>query len=162
MIINDDIDVLIQDSALAPDLVADLIRFALRQARLRRLMPDEAMYKTLKSSKDRLAQLTSYLSDRTGRSWSFDEVKAFWAAVVTECDHFSRQPISLESLLRLLLNKPHVCAICRKGPPEVKLEIDHVKPVRRGGSSEYANLQFLCEHHNRIKADRISKEFGNA
>ncbi len=44
------------------------------------------------------------------------------------------------------------CAIC--GSKE-KLEIDHIIPVSKGGSSTYRNLQLLCENHNRSKRNNI-------
>jgi hypothetical protein len=44
------------------------------------------------------------------------------------------------------------CAIC--GSKE-KLEIDHIIPVSKGGSSTYRNLQLLCEKHNRSKHNSI-------
>lgn len=44
------------------------------------------------------------------------------------------------------------CAIC--GSKE-KIEIDHIIPVSKGGSSTYRNLQLLCEKHNRSKHNKI-------
>lgn len=44
------------------------------------------------------------------------------------------------------------CGIC--GSKE-KLEIDHIIPVSKGGSSTYRNLQLLCEKHNRSKHNNI-------
>ncbi|HEU4365737.1 MAG TPA: HNH endonuclease signature motif containing protein, partial [Candidatus Krumholzibacteria bacterium] len=35
------------------------------------------------------------------------------------------------------------------------LQIDHVKPVARGGASTADNLRLLCAHHNRLEAERL-------
>ena len=34
------------------------------------------------------------------------------------------------------------------------LEIDHKKPVSKGGMSKLENLQLLCRHHNQLKSNR--------
>lgn len=44
------------------------------------------------------------------------------------------------------------CATC--GSRE-KLELDHILPVSKGGSSTTRNLELLCELHNRQKSDHI-------
>ena len=35
------------------------------------------------------------------------------------------------------------------------LQVDHVKPVARGGTSTLDNLRLLCGPHNRIEAERV-------
>lgn len=35
------------------------------------------------------------------------------------------------------------------------LQIDHIKPVARGGASSIENLRLLCAHHNRLEAERL-------
>ena len=43
---------------------------------------------------------------------------------------------------------------CRVCGSHDRAEIDHIRPVCRGGKSEPRNLQVLCRHHNRRKAGR--------
>jgi 5-methylcytosine-specific restriction protein A len=44
------------------------------------------------------------------------------------------------------------CRRCQRGPEDgVRLEIDHRRPVARGGSSRIRNLQTLCIECNRKK-----------
>lgn len=45
------------------------------------------------------------------------------------------------------------CVKCGRGREDgVKLHVDHIKPVSRGGKSVMANLQTLCEDCNCGKA----------
>ncbi len=37
----------------------------------------------------------------------------------------------------------------------MKLEVDHIMPVSRGGSDDISNLQLLCFECNRGKSDRV-------
>lgn len=48
------------------------------------------------------------------------------------------------------------CAACGSSDA---LEIDHIVPISRGGSSERDNLQALCESCNRAKGRRTMDEF---
>lgn len=47
------------------------------------------------------------------------------------------------------------CCLCGKTANDgVKLEVDHIIPVSKGGKSTYDNLQTLCERCNRGKRDK--------
>lgn len=37
----------------------------------------------------------------------------------------------------------------------IRLHVDHIKPVARGGSNDISNLRLLCARHNRLQAERI-------
>jgi len=37
----------------------------------------------------------------------------------------------------------------------IRLHVDHIKPVARGGNNDIANLRLLCAWHNRLQAERI-------
>jgi 5-methylcytosine-specific restriction endonuclease McrA len=37
----------------------------------------------------------------------------------------------------------------------LRLHIDHIKPVARGGSNDISNLRLLCAQHNRLQAERL-------
>lgn len=56
-----------------------------------------------------------------------------------------------------ILKRDHFkCSICGKGKEDgVKLEVDHIIPVSRGGKTEMSNLQTLCETCNRGKSNKI-------
>ena len=53
----------------------------------------------------------------------------------------------------MLQNK---CQTCLKTEPEVKITIDHIIPISRGGTNEINNLQPLCMSCNRLKGVRVS------
>ena len=50
------------------------------------------------------------------------------------------------------------CAVCRK-PLRRKYEIDHIKPVTKGGNSRPSNLQLLCLPCNRRKSNKDPIQF---
>lgn len=45
------------------------------------------------------------------------------------------------------------CRICGRSEKYDYLEIDHIKPIAKGGKSEYNNLQTLCRRCNKNKGD---------
>lgn len=48
------------------------------------------------------------------------------------------------------------CVICGKGRYDgVKLEVDHIKPVSKGGKTEMNNLQTLCDRCNSGKSNKM-------
>ncbi len=40
------------------------------------------------------------------------------------------------------------------------LQVDHIKPVMRGGASTLDNLRLLCAYHNRLEAERLMGPLG--
>jgi hypothetical protein len=42
------------------------------------------------------------------------------------------------------------------------LQIDHIRPVARGGGNEAGNLRLLCAQHNRLEAERLMGRSGPA
>ncbi|MBR2617036.1 MAG: HNH endonuclease [Clostridia bacterium] len=45
------------------------------------------------------------------------------------------------------------CKSCGARGGRVDLEIDHIKPIAKGGKSTYDNLQTLCKRCNKRKGD---------
>lgn len=37
----------------------------------------------------------------------------------------------------------------------IRLHVDHIKPVARGGTNDIANLRLLCARHNQLQAEKI-------
>src|SRR5260370_14603726 len=44
---------------------------------------------------------------------------------------------------------------CRKCRMAIKLEMDHIVPVSKGGKTEESNLQTLCRRCNRAKSRKL-------
>lgn len=68
-----------------------------------------------------------------------------------------RKPIRPSDRHAVLMRDGGKCVICGRGPREgdrVKLEVDHIVAVARGGGNEIANLRTLCAECNRGKGDR--------
>lgn len=66
----------------------------------------------------------------------------------------ARQPISKTLRDQVLKRDHYYCVTCEASPlldKKVKLEIDHVVPVSRGGTNDTHNLQTLCHNCNQKK-----------
>lgn len=50
-----------------------------------------------------------------------------------------------------------ICPACYKSEPEIKLTVDHVIPLSKGGSNDISNLQPLCFMCNTRKSTKIIK-----
>lgn len=48
---------------------------------------------------------------------------------------------------------------CRRCGARQKLTVDHILPQSKGGTSDFTNLQTLCETCNQWKSDQIIDEF---
>jgi 5-methylcytosine-specific restriction endonuclease McrA len=51
----------------------------------------------------------------------------------------------------------YICPKCLKKEPEIKLTVDHIVPITKGGSQYITNIQPLCLHCNMKKFDKIIK-----
>jgi 5-methylcytosine-specific restriction endonuclease McrA len=49
----------------------------------------------------------------------------------------------------------HRCVHCNKREPEIKLTVDHIVPLSRGGSNYASNLQGLCQPCNSKKSNKL-------
>ena len=69
-----------------------------------------------------------------------------------------------EDVKRMLTEQHGCCKAC--GRDDLRLEVDHIVPVVKGGSSDPSNLQLLCGPCNKSKGskdhDQWLRELGNA
>lgn len=64
-----------------------------------------------------------------------------------------RKSISNKVRFEVLKRDDFSCHYCGAKPPEVRLEVDHIEPIARGGSNDESNLVAACERCNCGKRD---------
>ena len=62
-----------------------------------------------------------------------------------------RNRITPKEIRKMINSKNASCAYCGS---KKNLEIDHIKPVSKGGGNNIENLQILCRKCNKAKGDR--------
>jgi hypothetical protein len=144
------------------EIVLEMVILALLEKRFWLLAPKKEEWVELRIKSDALDLLSNMLRAQTGRHWSHEEVIEFRDKLELEFFHPARKEISFETHIQLLFNKEQECALCGTKGVDMIPEIDHRKPIRRGGSSQYSNLQWLCRSCNRKKQAKIGKEWENA
>lgn len=65
----------------------------------------------------------------------------------------TREPIGLSLRYNVMKRDGFQCCLCGNSGKESRLEIDHIRPVSKGGSNKMKNLQTLCFNCNRGKSD---------
>lgn len=65
-----------------------------------------------------------------------------------------RKPISKKIRFEVYKRDSFTCQYCGRKAPDVELEIDHIKPVAKGGDNDIMNLVTSCVDCNRGKRDR--------
>lgn len=65
-----------------------------------------------------------------------------------------RKSISKKIRFEVFKRDKFTCQYCGKSAPDVVLEVDHIKPVAKGGNNDMLNLVTSCFECNRGKRDR--------
>lgn len=144
------------------EVVLETVILALSEKRFRILAPKREEWEELRIKPDVIDLLNKRLNEQTGRHWEHEEVVTFKELIELEFFQAVRKEISFETQVQLLFNKEQTCSLCRAKGIDMIPEIDHKKPVKKGGSSEYYNLQWLCRSCNRKKQAKTGKEWNNA
>ena len=58
---------------------------------------------------------------------------------------------------RLMIELDGRCAYC--GKKDIPLEVEHIIPLSRGGTSRQSNLTLACNDCNMAKGDKTAEEF---
>jgi hypothetical protein len=66
----------------------------------------------------------------------------------------ARQTIPLKTRWKVLKRDDYLCVKCGRRPPDVQLEVDHIRPVAKGGGNGIENLRTLCHDCNQGRKDR--------
>ena len=92
--------------------------------------------------------LIKQVKDRRGK---FFNVREIWDAIC----RVERGKVSNKMRFSIYERDGYRCCKCGASDAFVKLEIDHIVPISKGGQSTYDNLQTLCHKCNVEKGNRI-------
>ena len=81
---------------------------------------------------------------------NFYNDRGIWDAIC----RVERGKVSNKMRFEIYARDGYRCKICGRTDREVNLEIDHIKPIAKGGKSTYDNLQTLCVYCNKEKGDK--------
>jgi hypothetical protein len=146
---------------LATQLQLDLelftheIQWILGEERINRVTPTHKQFQDWKKQKDGLNQFWKYANEKLNTELTADEAQDIWDCINLTLNKHQRQAFTFQDYLMIAIKSDQRCEICKKQPPEVKLEIDHILPVSKGGTNTPLNLRFLCQHHNRSRGNRF-------
>ncbi len=91
---------------------------------------------------------------RLSESWELEHPN--WRKEELPSRRQSRREIPLKVRHEVFRRAENRCQQCGKSAADaVKLEVDHIMPVSKGGSDNISNLQVLCFDCNRGKSDRV-------
>jgi hypothetical protein len=65
-----------------------------------------------------------------------------------------RRPLNARKRFEILKRDGFKCQYCGKGSPDVELEVDHILPVKSGGTDDPDNLMTACTECNQGKGAR--------
>ena len=66
-----------------------------------------------------------------------------------------RKPIGKGLRFKIFHRDAFTCQYCGRQPPDVVLELDHIRPVAEGGTNDELNLVSSCEACNRGKGKHL-------
>ncbi len=95
---------------------------------------------------DEVRALIKRINNRSGY---FYNDKGIWDAIC----RVERAKVSNKMRFSIYARDGYRCRYCGKRDNGNNLEIDHIKPIAKGGKSTYDNLQTLCRRCNKNKGD---------
>lgn len=102
--------------------------------------------KTNTFNTDKIKAILNRLANKNG---TFYNDRGIWEAIC----RVERGRVSNKMRFAIYARDGYRCCHCGRNQYQVKLEIDHIKPISKGGKSEYDNLQTLCEECNKKKGN---------
>lgn len=152
---NSEVSLLATQLGLDLDLLVHEIQWALGEERINRVTPTYEQFREWDRQKDGLHQFWIYANEKLFSELTADEVTDSWKCIDLTLNARKRRPLTFQDYLMIAIRSEPKCEICERQPPEVRLEIDHILPVSKGGDNSPFNLRFLCQHHNRLKGNRF-------
>ena len=96
------------------------------------------------------AEILNLIARVNNRSGHFYNDRYIWDAIC----RVERGRVSNKMRFAIYERDGYRCRICGASQRYAYLEIDHIKPIAKGGKSTYDNLQTLCHRCNKIKSDK--------
>lgn len=94
-------------------------------------------------------QVTEIINQLNDKNRGFYNNKDIWDAIC----RVERGKVSNKMRFSIYKRDGYRCCICGRTGTFDDLEIDHIKPIAKGGKSTYDNLQTLCKRCNQEKGD---------
>jgi len=95
------------------------------------------------------AEITSLIKRLKNKDRNFYNDKGIWDAIC----RVERGKVSNKMRFSIYRRDGYRCRKCSRSERSDYLEIDHIKPIAKGGKSTYDNLQTLCRRCNKYKGD---------
>lgn len=132
---------------------ADRVRDKLR--RWRKANPEKTREQCKRFHQNHLEQRRADARERTKRNYRKNKA-AYYAHVHTRRARLRNAEGSFTAAEweELKTHYAHRCLCCGLREPEIKLTVDHVIPISRGGSNEISNIQPLCLTCNLSKSTK--------
>lgn len=96
------------------------------------------------------------------RIWEYDDVHTIIESIRADEKHreskeYQRNLVTPGVRYDVLQRDMFKCVLCNASAEQgVQLEVDHIKPISKGGLSEINNLRTLCRSCNRGKSDKYN------
>ena len=91
-----------------------------------------------------LKMMSDFLRSEAAKNYKVDEKRA------------ERSKMNSSLRYDVLRRDGFKCQLCgRSAGDGIQLEVDHIKPISKGGKTERSNLRTLCRDCNRGKSDKL-------
>lgn len=137
------------------ELLSREIEWALGEMRINKVMPTRDEYLEMHRHRDGLLRFWAAANGKLAVPLTQDEVVDVWKCVDLTLNVRKRKKLEFVDYLTIAMTSEQVCEYCGRRPPEVRLDIDHILPVSRGGTNSSYNLRFLCVSCNRARGNRF-------
>ncbi|HQF12004.1 MAG TPA: HNH endonuclease signature motif containing protein [Paludibacteraceae bacterium] len=137
------------------ELLKHEILWALGEQRINTVTPGIDDFMVWRKKPNCLELFWQYANSKLFQPIEPEEILDIWECISITLEKRKRKQLSWQEFLQLATSSEMKCQYCGRTPPEVKLEIDHIVPVSKGGGNSIYNLRFLCLEHNRTRGNRF-------
>src|ERR1039458_5250400 len=135
----DDIAALARQLRLDTSLLYKEIYWAMGEERINRVTPTRDQFREWKRSPDGLMHFWAFANERLGSELAQDDVRDIWECIDLTLRTHRRRPFQFQDYLMIAVHSDQCCDVCKRRPPEVKLDIDHLPCAPRRGKEQPFN-----------------------